>query len=180
VNSQPVLRGARVTLRRAVEQDVDRWLALGRDPEIFRLFGISRDAIRPMTRDAAAATVQALIAHPHSWMIEHDRVIGSIRLDNVQAHDRRASMAIGILDPAQLGHGLGTEATRLVLGYAFGPLALHRISVRVLAFNARAIRSYEKCGFTVEGREREAACVDGTWHDDLIMGILAREYVPDA
>jgi RimJ/RimL family protein N-acetyltransferase len=141
---------------------------------------MSRDAIQPMTRDDATATVQALIAHPHAWMIEHEQVIGTIRLDRVDLRDRRASMAIGILDRDSLGQGLGTEANRLVLGYAFRELKLHRISVRVLAFNARAIRSYAKCGFTVEGREREAACVDGTWHDDLIMGILEHEFVPDA
>jgi RimJ/RimL family protein N-acetyltransferase len=52
-------------------------------------------------------------------------------------------------------------------------LGLHRLSVRVLAFNGRAIRAYQKCGFRIEGRERESAWIDGTWHDDLIMGLLA-------
>ena len=40
------------------------------------------------------------------------------------------------------------------------------LSVRVVAYNSRAIHAYEKCGFRVEGREREAAFVDGQWHDD--------------
>jgi len=43
-------------------------------------------------------------------------------------------------------------------------------------YNVRAIRAYEKCGFAVEGREREAALVDGSCHDDVIMGILDREF----
>jgi RimJ/RimL family protein N-acetyltransferase len=34
-----------------------------------------------------------------------------------------------------------------------------------------------KCGFQVEGREREAARVDGRWQDDIIMGVLEREFV---
>jgi RimJ/RimL family protein N-acetyltransferase len=55
-------------------------------------------------------------------------------------------------------------------------LKLHRISVRVVAYNARALGAYRKCGFTTEGREREAAFVDGAWHDDVMMGILDREY----
>jgi len=42
--------------------------------------------------------------------------------------------------------------------------------------NTRAIRAYQKYGFVVEGREREAAFVDGIWHDDVMMGILDREY----
>jgi RimJ/RimL family protein N-acetyltransferase len=75
--------------------------------------------------------------------------------------------------PALLGKGLGTEATRLVLRHAFNDLGLHRVGLRVLAYNHRAIRSYEKCGFVIEGREREAALVDGAWHDDVLMGALA-------
>jgi RimJ/RimL family protein N-acetyltransferase len=64
----------------------------------------------------------------------------------------------------------------LVLGHAFHDLKLHRISIRVLAYNTRAIRSYQKCGFLIEGREREAAFVNGRWHDDIIMGLLEHEF----
>jgi hypothetical protein len=40
-----------------------------------------------------------------------------------------------------------------------------------------AIRAYQKCGFVVEGREREAAFVDGDWYDDVMMAILDQEYM---
>jgi RimJ/RimL family protein N-acetyltransferase len=46
----------------------------------------------------------------------------------------------------------------------------------VVDYNLRAIGAYQKCGFVVEGREREAAFVDGIWHDDVMMAILDREY----
>ncbi len=64
-----------------------------------------------------------------------------------------------------------------VLRYAFGTLDLHRVDLKVLDFNLRAIRCYLACGFREEGREREAARVDDRWHDDVIMGILAHELV---
>jgi RimJ/RimL family protein N-acetyltransferase len=122
--------------------------------------------------------LQSLIQHPNAWVIEaRGTLIGEIRLDSVDPHDRRASMAIGIYDAASLGRGFGTEAIMLLLDHAFGVMQLHRIGVRVLAFNARAIRAYEKCGFAVEGREREAAFVNGRWHDDIIMGLLSHEFV---
>ncbi|MGL4199204.1 MAG: GNAT family N-acetyltransferase [Allorhizobium sp.] len=79
-------------------------------------------------------------------------------------------------DAQQLGKGYGSEAIRLLLHHAFTELDLHRIGIRVLAYNERAIRAYLKCGFIVEGRERETAFVDGVWHDDLIMGILSRDF----
>ena len=53
---------------------------------------------------------------------------------------------------------------------------LHRIDLRVLDFNQRAISSYAKVGFSEEGVERETCLVNGSWHGDLIMRILESEY----
>ena len=44
-----------------------------------------------------------------------------------------------LLSHEHLGHGLGTEATRLVLTYGFAVLGLHRVTARVLSFNERAL-----------------------------------------
>jgi RimJ/RimL family protein N-acetyltransferase len=175
-NSIPVLSGPNVVLRRPKLEDVDARLALGRDPEIFEMFGASRETIKALTREGAATWVQNLLAHPYAWIIERTGLIGEARLDRLDMQDRRASFAIGILDPACLNRGFGTEAAKLVLDYAFGELKLHRVSVRVLAYNERAIRSYRKCGFVLEGRERESAFVNGQWHDDIMMGLLEHEF----
>ncbi|MEO0381029.1 MAG: GNAT family protein, partial [Pseudomonadota bacterium] len=64
---------------------------------------------------------------------------------------------------------------RLLAAHAFETMGLHRLGCRVLDFNDRAIAAYEKVGFVVEGREREAALIGGTWHDDLILGLLAQD-----
>lgn len=172
-----ILEGEKLRLRRACADDVDTRLSLGNHAEIIEMFGVSRSAVRPLTRDGAARWVQRLIDHSHAWVIEvHGKLAGEIRLDNVDLHDRRASMAIGILDPALLGKGMGSEAILLLLRHAFVDLQLHRIGIRVIAYNKRAIRAYEKCGFVVEGREREAAFVNGAWHDDVMMGLLEHEF----
>jgi RimJ/RimL family protein N-acetyltransferase len=76
-----------------------------------------------------------------------------------------------------MGKGIGQEVTRLLLKYAFEELNLHRVDLRVLAYNVRAINCYKKCGFIIEGTERESAYVDGAWYDDLIIGILAHEFI---
>jgi RimJ/RimL family protein N-acetyltransferase len=60
-------------------------------------------------------------------------------------------MATGMYDANLLGKGSGGEAIRLLLRYPFTDLDLYRIGVRMLAYNQRAIRGYEKCGFIVEG-----------------------------
>jgi len=141
------------------------------------MYGGSLSDLRPMTEDAAKRWVQRLLGQDFAWIIEAGSLIGEIRLDRVDLRDRRANLAIGIEDANQLGKGLGSEAIALALGHAFNVLKLHRVSVRVVDYNSRAIRAYQKCGFVIEGREREVALVDGSWHDDVMMAILDREYL---
>lgn len=172
----PVLRSDNLTLRPAHPADVDRRFQLGPEPkENLRLYGVDPKGVPPFTREQADQWVRSLIDHPYAWVIENGTLLGSARLDRIDLTDRRASFAIGLLQSHNVGKGIGTEAARTVLNYAFGELQLHRVSLRVLAINECAVRSYQKCGFKVEGRERETAFLDGKWHDDLIMGLLEHE-----
>ncbi len=175
----PVLVSPNLTLRPATAADVELRLALGAEPdENLRLYGAEPDGAA-FGRAVAERWVDALVAHPYAWIIEGGALLGSIRLDRVDLVDKRASLAIGLLRLADQGRGFGTEAVRRVLAYGFDELGLHRVSLRVLADNPKAIRCYEKCGFRVEGRERETVFLDGAWRDDLIMGLLSHEFRRD-
>lgn len=174
----PELVGPRVRLRAAVPADVDAMLANGRHAEIERGYGGDGTDPEPITREQAEAWVARMADDPLGWVIEHGgRCVGGAGLHSLVEPDRRASYAIGLQLPDLLGQGLGTETTRLVLHHAFEAVQLHRVVVRVLASNTRAIRCYEKCGFVVEGRERESARTGDSWEDDLIMGVLATEWI---
>ena len=74
---------------------------------------------------------------------------------------------------SERGKGFGTEAVRLALDYGWSVLNLHRVGLQVLAHNQRAIASYKRAGFAVEGCLREAAFIDGQWRDLVLMGALA-------
>jgi RimJ/RimL family protein N-acetyltransferase len=80
------------------------------------------------------------------------------------------------LGPRGRGRGLGTEATRLIVGYGFEYLGLHRISLEVYAFNPRARRAYEKAGFRPEGVLRASLRYNGEWIDATVMSVLAPEW----
>jgi RimJ/RimL family protein N-acetyltransferase len=173
----PVLTGIIVKLRPPRPEDTAARLRLGNHAEIIRMYGGSAE-VRAMTVDGASQWVRNLMDQDYAWIIEVDgELVGLIRLDRVDLRDRRASLAVGIEDPKRLGQGIGTHAIRLVQEFAFNSLKLHRLSVRVASYNNRAIRAYEKCGFVIEGRERESALVDDEWYDDLMMGVLDREYL---
>ncbi|WP_349957636.1 GNAT family protein [Rhizobium sp. ZPR3] len=177
--SSPILEGRNVRLRPPCSDDADTRFALGTNAEIAEMYGVDKEDIKPITREGAVSWVQRFADRPHAWVIEINGVFaGEIRLDNVNPQDKRATMAIGISNPALLGKGFGTEAIILLLRHAFGEMGLHRIGIRVLAYNKRAIRAYEKCGFVVEGRERETAYVNGRWYDDIMMGLLDYEFSP--
>ena len=68
----------------------------------------------------------------------------------------------------------------LVVDYALDVAGLHRLHLQVLAFNPRAQRAYEKCGFVREGVHRDALHREGAWHDTISMTILATDPRPAA
>ncbi|MEQ3709904.1 MAG: GNAT family protein [Tateyamaria sp.] len=170
------LQGDRVVLREATPLDVTARFALGNTPEIQAMFGADPAAVRDITPEAAEAWVQSHIDDAYAWIIEAGGALaGGVRLHTINYSDKRAQIAIGIVDPDALGKGIGTEAMQLLAAHAFDTMGLHRLGCRVLDFNERAIGAYEKVGFVVEGREREAALIAGKWHDDLILGLLAQD-----
>ena len=153
-----------------------RRAALGRSREIQRGFGSDIEADEPVTIEEARFELDYRFGPGPHWVIADaadDRFLGVVRLAPLDAVHRSARFAIGILDPARLGQGLGTETARLVVEFGFDVLDLLRIDLKVLADNERAIRSYEKVGFELEGRLRRTHHRDGEWIDDLIMAIVA-------
>lgn len=173
----PTLSSKRITLRAPVQSDGDQRFGLGNTIEIHRMFGGDPDNFKPITRDQAASWIENQMAEDYSWVIEHNaRMIGSVRLHSLNLVDQRASLAIGILDLSLLGKGLGSEAMNLLVSHAFSAMKLHRLTLRVLSFNERAIAAYKKIGFVHEGLERQSARIGDNWHDDVIMGLLAPEY----
>jgi RimJ/RimL family protein N-acetyltransferase len=173
----PSLRTPRLVLRRPIASDIADRLSLGRDPEIYRNLGADPRKLQPLTDEQAKAWVENIASHPAAWVIEHQgRAIGEILIDNFVEADHRAGLIVGILDVSCLGKGLGTEAIRAVAEFSFDVLSLHKLSMRVLSFNTRAIRAYERVGFVREGLERESALIAGIWYDDVIVGLLRRDF----
>jgi RimJ/RimL family protein N-acetyltransferase len=105
-----------------------------------------------------------------------DDLIGWAQLDGIDWIHRSTSLGIGIGPRQHWDAGYGTEAMRLLLGFAFDELNLHRVYLTAFSYNARAIHLYEKLGFTLEGRYREHLERDGQRHDMLLYGLLRHEW----
>jgi RimJ/RimL family protein N-acetyltransferase len=100
--------------------------------------------------------------------------VGTAGLHNIDWRYRRATF--GILVGAGRGRGLGTEAARLTLDWAFNILCLHNVMLAVLPSNAGAIRAYEKAGFKRIGARRSALVLLGERCDEVMMDAVADEF----
>lgn len=105
-----------------------------------------------------------------------DRLIGFVAFDDVDWHHGDTFVAIGIGDPAYRGNGYGTDAMRVMLRYGFMELNLRRIQLDVFEYNERAIKSYLKIGFVMEGRQRGMLLRNGRRWDFLYMSLLREEW----
>lgn len=102
--------------------------------------------------------------------------VGTISLSRLNWKHRKASVGIAIWEAAFREHRLGTEAMELVLDYAFFAVGLHRVELDVFEDNARAVRSYEKCGFVKEGLVRECYHKDGRFINAVLMSVLDSDW----
>jgi RimJ/RimL family protein N-acetyltransferase len=107
--------------------------------------------------------------------LQDNRLIGFIGLTDINWPMGDAWVGIGLGKREDWGRGYGTDAMRVMLEYAFMQLNLHRLSLQVFEYNQRAIRSYEKAGFKIEGRLRKVINRNGRRWDIVYMGILRGE-----
>jgi diamine N-acetyltransferase len=86
------------------------------------------------------------------------------------------SARFGILVGERRGQGLGTEATRLVLDYAFHVLHLHNVMLEVLEWNRAGVKAYERAGFRHIGVRRDAVMSRGCRTHVVLMDAVADDF----
>jgi RimJ/RimL family protein N-acetyltransferase len=105
-----------------------------------------------------------------------DKLVGDIQLSNVDWRQRTASLGFGIARQEDRGRGYGTDAARTLLRYGFEHLDLCRVSASTAEYNVAAQRSLAKCGFILEGRERQAIYCGGRRWDRFSYGLLRTDF----
>ncbi len=105
-----------------------------------------------------------------------DKPVGQSAFYRIDYLSRAAVFYLAILDPKAWGRGFGTEATRMMVDYAFETLNLNRIQLHVFAGNRPAIAIYQKVGFVQEGLLRQAMFHNNEYCDFWVMGILKSDW----
>jgi len=102
--------------------------------------------------------------------------VGNVGLHRIDRVNRKADVGIVIGERDYWSKGYGTDAMRTILRYAFDRLRLHKISLDVLEYNTRALRSYEKCGFVREGVRRDELLKRKRFVNLVRMSLLESEF----
>ena len=170
----------RLTLRRLVPDDAPAVFAYRSDP------GVSRYQLwRPGTVESVRNFLKELAAvrpdTPGTWLQlaivfrKDNAVIGDcgIRFPTDDVHQ----VELGItLAPKFHRKGLAFEVLRAVLGYVFDTLHKHRAFASIDPRNRAAISLMNRLGFRQAAHFTESILVDGACVDDLVFGMLDREW----
>ena len=167
-----VLHGSTVTLRPATPADVSALAAIRETPEVLARWGGADDVVAEMLDDLAAPELNLLVIE------EGDRIVGAIQWQPSEDPVYRHAGIDLYLDPAVHGRGLCTDAVRTLARHLIHDHRHHRLVIDPAADNVAAIRCYTKVGFRPVGVMRQyERGPDGTWHDGLLMEMLAEELI---
>jgi RimJ/RimL family protein N-acetyltransferase len=112
----------------------------------------------------------------HVRTLAEDKFIGFLGMWVDLIHSE-AWVGLGIGERDFWSKGYGTDMMKLCMQYVFCELGLERLSLGLHEYNPRALKSYEKCGFRLEGRTRQDLRREGRRYDSLWMGILREEWL---
>jgi diamine N-acetyltransferase len=176
----PMIRGQHVYLRAAERSDIPAFVRWLNDRDTTSFLSLRAPLSVPLEEKWFERMVEEQGKSAYHFVIcrlEDEEPIGTIGLFNLNLTDGSAGMGISIGDKSLWGKGLGSDALLALLDFGFGELRLERIWLDVFDFNSRARRSYEKCGFVLEGTQRHAVHLRGEFHDIHMMSILRREWL---
>lgn len=178
-----MIRGDQIRFRAIEKEDLPNFVRWLNDPEIHQWLCLryplslaeEEDWFADMIKKPPQERPMAIEIQPDpgkdSWVF-----VGNCGFSNVNWENRSAEIGIHIGEKDYWDRGFGTKAMQLILKFGFESLNLHRLYLRVFETNQRAIRSYEKAGFIIEGKMRQAHFMNGDYFDVLLMSVLQQEW----
>lgn len=174
-----VRRGDRVTLRVLEQDDFDILQRGGADPSLRHLAGNSkvrnRSQIEEIYDDEAVTVFVVTLADDADPGPVNSTEVQRIGIASVKEWGRNPSVGIWIL-PEMQSKGYGTEASVLLVDYAFNVYETPTVKAKAFDYNDSSRRLLESLGFESEGRLRKDAFIDGEYRDAIVYGVLREEW----
>ena len=177
------LRGPRVLLRPYRLEDFAAWrevrLANVDWLERWEPLGPAGDrySYEEFARSVSYADGQARGDRGYRFAVwEDDGLRGQVTLNEISRGALQSAYVGYWVDGRHAGRGIIPEAVRVVLGFAFGPLRLHRVQASIIPRNTASIRVAEKLGMRLEGLALRYIQINGVWEDHYFFALTAEEW----
>jgi diamine N-acetyltransferase len=172
-----LVQGQRVGLGALRHDLIPAYLRWRSDPEVMRGTGESTqiptvEAMQAWYEQATKPRNREV--HFTIYDLDDLAPVGTALLVRVNQHAGTAEFGLTIGE--RRNQGLGTDATKLVLDWAFTVMGLHNIFLVTFSWNLPAIRAYSKAGFREIGRRRGAVVTYGQRYDQVLMDAVADEF----
>jgi len=180
MDSNPVLNGDRIVMRKITKTDAQDMYDYACDPEVTRYLLWQPHESLSYTKRYLDEVMRQYKAHNFfDFAIvckEDGRMIGTCGFTRLDPVNHSAEIGY-VLSPAYWGRGIASEAVEIILRFAFCNLGVHRVEARYMPGNAASRRVMEKKGMVFEGVERDAIYVKGVYQDVGKCAILRSEYL---
>ncbi len=119
-------------------------------------------------------------ADRHNFAIETidgNHFIGGCSINDVDWKNSVATVGIFIGNKDYWGNGYGNDAMKILISFIFNQMNINKIRLICYSFNKRAIKSFEKCGFLIEGILKKEVFKNGCYYDKVAMGIFKEDFL---
>lgn len=170
-----VIIGENIIIRAIEREDAELLRSLINDPDTEKMLGGSS---WPVSKAEQTQWIEGQFGnHPEIRRgiitLKHDnQAIGTVILSNIDQKNGTAEIHIKISKDGYRGKGLGADAIRTVVQYAFNEMRLNCIYALILANNETSRKLFEKCGFMQEGLLKERIFKGGHYLDQLSYAII--------
>jgi RimJ/RimL family protein N-acetyltransferase len=174
------LRGKRLSMRPLTKEDIPLFLRWMNDPEVNQFLA----AYLPVNEQDEHDWLEQLHKKKNEEIIlgivdvKTNKLIGSMGIHRINWKDRTATTGAVIGDKRYWGKGYGTEAKMLLLNYAFNTLNLRKICSFAYSYNKRSVAYSKKCGYKVEGAQRQHIFKNGRYWDLINLAVFKRNWQP--
>ena len=170
------LTGKTVYLRALEPEDLDFIHAVENDEEIWAVSNTqtpySRFLIKQYLENAHQDIYQAKQLRLAICQDRSFPAVGLIDLFDYDPRNNRAGVGIIIKSPNARNKGIGSEALRLLVQYAFSQLNLHQLYANIDTGNEPSVALFTNFGFQKIGTKKEWNLVNGKYKDEAMYQLI--------
>jgi len=170
------LKATQVYLRALEPDDLDFIYRLENDESVWEISHTqtpySRFLIRQYLEQAHQDIYEAKQLRLAICKNDSFEAIGLIDLFDFDPKNQRAGIGILIQNTAHRQQGIGSEALRLLIGYAKERLALHQLYANIAVDNTASISLFTTFGFQLVGLKKEWNYQNGVYTDEALYQCL--------